>query len=115
MLEIFTANSPKTKISKVYVQKMDNMDEFDCLLAICPYMNYLQIEHLNDMHVKLVLDHVLKKIHHDWNDHLRSLCFGVPAADDQMIKTLQKTIDDEKFLINYTIKHIDDHVYLQWK
>jgi len=30
-----------------------------------------------------------------------------------MIKTLQKTIDDEKFLINYTIKRISDHVYLQ--
>jgi hypothetical protein len=110
-----SANSSKNKISKVYIQKMDNMDELDCLLAICPYTNYLQIEHLNNTDVKLVLDHVLTKIHHDCNDQLRSLYFGVPTADDQMIKTLQKMIDDEKFLINYTIKRIGDHVYLQWK
>jgi hypothetical protein len=109
------ANSSKNKISKVYIQKMDNMNELGCLLAICPYMNYLQIEHLNDIDVKLVLDHVLKKIHHDCNSHLRSLCFGIPTADDQMIKILQKMIDDEKFLINYTIKRIANHVYLQWK
>ncbi len=93
---------------------MDNMDESNCLLAICPYMNYLQIEHLNDIDVELVLDHVLRKIHHDCNDHLRSLCFGIPTADDQMIKILQKMIDDKKFLINYTIKRIGNHVYLQW-
>ncbi len=90
------ANSLKNKISKVCIQEMDNMAELDCLLALCPYMNYLKIEHLNDIDVKLVLDHVLKKIHHDCNDHLRLLCFGVPAADDQIIKTIQKMIDDEK-------------------
>jgi hypothetical protein len=57
----------------------------------------------------------LKKIHHDCNDHFRSLCFRVPAADDQMIKTLQKIIDDAKLLINYRIKRVGDDIYLQWK
>ncbi len=57
----------------------------------------------------------MKKIHHDCNDHFRSLCFRVPAADDQMIKTLQKIIDDAKLLINYRIKRVGDDIYLQWK
>jgi hypothetical protein len=69
---------------------MDNMNQLDFLLAICPYLNYLKIEHLNDIDIQLFLGHVLKKIHHDCNDHFRSLCFGVPIADDQIIKTLQK-------------------------
>jgi hypothetical protein len=46
-------------------------------------MNYLQIEHLNHIDVELVLDHILK------NNHLRSLCFGIPTTDDQIIKILQ--------------------------
>ncbi len=91
------------------------MDILDCLLAICPYMNYLQIEHLNGTDVKLVLNHLLKKIHRENHDHLRSLCFGVPTADDPMIQTLQTMIDNEKLLIDYKIKRVVDHVYLKWK
>jgi hypothetical protein len=109
------ANSLKNKILKVCLQEMDNMNPLDFLLALCPYMNYLKIEHLNPVEAELVLDHVLKKIHHDCNDHLGLLCFGVPAADDQMIKTLQKMIDAEKLLINYTLKRVGDDIYFQWK
>jgi hypothetical protein len=109
------ANLSKNKISKVYLHELDNMDQLDFLLTLCSSMNSLRIERLNGIDVQLFLCHILKKIHHDCNDHLRSLCFGVPTADDQMIKTLRKTIDDEKLLINYTIKRVGDDIYLQWK
>ncbi len=55
----------------------------------------------------------MKEIEPD--DRLRSLCLRVSTADDQMIKTLQKMIDDEKLLINYTIKCVVDTIYLRWK
>jgi hypothetical protein len=42
------------------------------------------------------------------------LCFHVPAADDQTIKQLNKMIDDEKLLTNYTIKRVLDYIHLQW-
>jgi hypothetical protein len=105
----------KNKISKVYLQEMDSMDELDCLLAMCPYINHLEIEHLNNVDVQMVLDHILKKIHHNSHDQLRSLCLHIPTADDQMIQTLQKMIDDKTLLIDYIIKRVGDRVYLQWK
>jgi hypothetical protein len=103
----------KNKISKVYLEKMKNHDELDFLLALCPYMEYLKIKRLNNTDVQLFLRHIKKKIH--CNDHLRSLCFRVPAADDHLVQTLQKLIDDEKLWIDYTIKRVFDQIYLQWK
>ncbi len=45
--------------------------------------------------------------------HLRSLCFRIPTADNQIVKKLEKMIDNEKLLVDYTIKRICDNIHLQ--
>ena len=61
------------------------------------------------------LQSILEEINHEYNDDFRSLCFHVTGVDDQMIKTLEKMINDEKLLTNYTIKRIFENIYIQWK
>jgi hypothetical protein len=54
------------------------------------------------------------KIKSQHQSKLQLLCFQIPAADDQTIEQLNKMIDKEKLLIDYSIKHILDFIYLQW-
>ncbi|CAF4601836.1 unnamed protein product, partial [Rotaria socialis] len=43
-----------------------------------------------------------------------SLCFHAPAVDDQVIENLEKMINYEQLLIQFTTKRISDNIYLQW-
>ena len=47
--------------------------------------------------------------------HLRSLCFQVYNANDEMINDLQNMIDSEKLLFDYNIKRKYREIFLQWK
>jgi hypothetical protein len=70
---------------------------------------------MDDMDVILFLQTILKKILHRSNYHLRSLCFCMSMADDQIVTNIQKLIDGEKLIFDYTIKRICDKIYLKWK
>jgi hypothetical protein len=47
-------------------------------------------------------------------DAVRSLCFRILVADDQMIKIIGKMINDENLLNNYTLKRQLDYILLNW-
>ncbi|CAF2570916.1 unnamed protein product [Rotaria sp. Silwood2] len=61
------------------------------------------------------LRNIVENINHDYNNHLCSLCFNVPAADDETIKKLNEMIGEAKLLFGYTISHLRDHIYVAWK
>jgi len=66
------------------------------------------------MTVEYYLRTIIKKINHNCNRYLRLLCFHVSAADEQTIKNFEKMINDEKLLVDYSIKRVLDYIYLQW-
>ncbi len=47
-------------------------------------------------------------------DVVHSLCFRILSEDDQMIKIIDKMINDEKLLDNYTLKRQLDYIFLNW-
>jgi hypothetical protein len=49
------------------------------------------------------------------NHQLGLLCFRVPVADDEMVRKLEKMINSEKLIRDFTIERILDDIYLQWK
>ncbi len=49
--------------------------------------------------MKLVLQCILENSNH-YNEALRLLPFCVPAVDDQIVKSLEKIIDDEELLMD---------------
>ncbi len=105
----------RRQVTKVYLEKMNEIQEFYLLLMFCPNMAYFKVRRIINMDVKLFLRRVFETLDHDCNAHLRSLVFRVPAADDQMVKSLHKMINDEKLCIDYSIKRALDDIYLQWK
>jgi hypothetical protein len=107
--------SKRNKITKVYLEKMMDTEEVDILIKLCPQMNYLQINNINNIDVEVFLKEILIEMIGDFNDHLRSLYFRIPTVDDQMVQKLEEMIDNEKLLVDYTIKRVHDNIHLQWR
>jgi len=114
-VDIFLLAEERSKITKVCLESMVEIQEIFFLMTLCPYMAYLKVDCMNNMNVKFFLRRILEKIELECNDHLRSLCLHVPAADDKMIKKLEKMINVKGLLVDYTIKRVLDNIYLQWK
>jgi hypothetical protein len=106
--------SSTNRITKVNLNTMDNIEEVYFLLELCPHLIYLKVDDIDNMDMKLFVRLILMKMKTQEQSKLQLLCFHVPAADDQTMKQLNKMIDDEKLLIDYTIKRVLDFIYLQW-
>jgi hypothetical protein len=104
----------KNKIIKVCLDKMTEMKEIYYLMKLCPRMEYLQVDCINTIEVELVVQDILNKINKNSNEYLRLLCICVPTADDKMVEKLKEIINSKKVLVDYTIKRLLDHIYLQW-
>ncbi|CAF3042665.1 unnamed protein product [Rotaria sp. Silwood2] len=113
-LDIANTVLNKNKIIKVYLEKINYIEEI-FFMKFCPHMTFLKVNCINNIDIESCLRNILENIKHESHDNLRSLCFRVPTADDKIIETLQKMINDNKLLINYTIKRLLDNIYLQWK
>jgi hypothetical protein len=103
--------SSTNRISKVNLGEINNIEEVYFLIELCPQMIYLRVDDLHQMDMELFVRLILKKM---ITKCLRLLSFHVQAADDQMIEQLNKMIDNEKLLIDYTMKRVLDFIYLQW-
>ncbi|CAM4875104.1 unnamed protein product [Rotaria socialis] len=77
-------------------------------------MEYCEMERLNNMNIELFLCIILKEINNRSFCFICSLCFHAPAVDDQVIENLEKMINYEQLLIQFTTKRISDNIYLQW-
>ncbi len=84
-------------------------------MKLYPYMEYLRIHCVHNRDIESFLTEIFKKINYDSNDYLRSLCFQIPAADDQLIQNLKRMINSEKLLVDYTIRREFETIYFQWK
>jgi hypothetical protein len=100
-LRIFCSMKCTNKITKLYLEKIINLEEFSCFLILLPDMIYLKVDYINHMDIYWVLRNIVENINHDCKNYRRLLCFHVPTADDEMIKKLDKMINDEKLLFDY--------------
>jgi hypothetical protein len=114
-LIILSSIEDTSQITKVYLETMNEIKEFDFLLELCPYMVFLKIDYIKRMDFKFLLRYIVKKIEDDGNDYLRLLCFRIPTADDEMIQKFKRMIRCEKLLFNFTIKRVADNIYLEWE
>ncbi|CAF4942257.1 unnamed protein product [Rotaria sp. Silwood1] len=104
-----------SKITKVYLEEIDDVKELDFLFTFCPCMDYFKVRCINTMDVQSFLLTIFKKIKQNNNHHLRSLCFPVQTVDEQIVKNIERMINGEKLLSNFRVKRILDTVYLRWK
>jgi hypothetical protein len=107
--------SNKNQITKVCLENVIEIEEIYFLIKIYHGMNYLQINCINNMNVELVVLDILTKINNDHNQNLRSLCFGLPTPDNQIVQKLEQIINSRKLLLRYIIKCELGYIYLQWE
>ncbi|CAF3361724.1 unnamed protein product [Rotaria sp. Silwood2] len=103
------------KITKVYLEEIDDVKELDFLFTLCPYMEYFNVRCINMMDVQSFLRTIFKKIKQNNNNHLRLLCFPVRTADEQIVENIERMINYEKLLSNFTVKRTPDTAYLRWE
>lgn len=109
--------SSASQMTKIYVQDLLQLEDFYMLLYVYPSMEYLEIESVNDLDIKLFLQIISKTIIPADDYHLRSLCFhAFRAYDDELIiDGLAQVMNSEKSSLNYTVQRIVDKLYLKWK
>lgn len=103
------------RIKKIYLKKLNNIEELDMIMKFSPRMIYLKIDEINNMVMELFLRRIFKKIQDESNEYLRLICLRIPCVGEQVIEKFHQMIRSENLLFNYTIKRILDNIYLQWK
>jgi len=99
--------SNKNKITKVYLEKINQIEEIYFLMKLCPRMIYFKVNFINNMDIQLFVKAILMKINNDCNQYLRSVCLHISTEDDQIIHKLKQ-------IHHFTIQHIFDNIYLEW-
>ncbi|CAF5018528.1 unnamed protein product [Rotaria sp. Silwood1] len=113
--------SIKNKITKVCLEKMIEIEEIYYLMKLCPRMNYLQVDYINNINIELFVQDILQKVQNEHNQYLRSLCFMVPTIENEMVKKLEEMIHSQKSFLHYmikrhyTINRVVNSIYLEWK
>jgi hypothetical protein len=107
--------SDECKITKIYLEEMNDIEEVDFLMFLSHPLNYLQINSLPNINIESFICEILIRIKDGYNEDLRLLCLRIPTADDQLIEKLKEMIDSKQGLVDYTIKRVTDKIYLQWR
>jgi hypothetical protein len=110
--------SNKIKITKVKFEWRNQDQEAELahihfLIDLCPCMRYIEVKFQNGVDLNFLVRFILiKRIR--YISHLCSLCILTVKANDEIVQNLQTMIDLEQLLDDYTIKRIDNQIYLRW-
>ncbi len=110
-----TSTSPanKNKITKVNLRHADQLGDIQFFLDLCPVLKYLMIKHWSKIdHQSLLRSISTYRISNTPYLHTIGLC--IEENIDKTIEELQNMINLEKLTNEYTIKYIDDKIYIQW-
>ncbi|CAF3657542.1 unnamed protein product [Rotaria sp. Silwood1] len=83
----------KNNITKVYLFKMNSIEEVYFLIRFCPRITYLKVNLNNNVDYEVFLKDLLMKINNDGNQYLRLLCLYIPTANNEMISKFKDMIN----------------------
>jgi len=106
--------SKKNNITKVNLERINELAEVQFLIDLCSRMQYFEVDCSSKIDIKLLVRFILMKTIRCIS-HLCTLCLSGTEANDEMVKKLQDMINLEQLLYDYTIKCIDDKIYIRLK
>ena len=109
----FRMVSQKKSISKVRLVNVDCLSEIQFLLDLCSGVQYLQIDHLNDLDLASFVRLILMK-NVKYLPNLFFVCFGCPPSNNDLLQKLDRMIRFEQLRQDYTIEQIQENIYLRW-
>jgi hypothetical protein len=105
--------SNNNKITKVNLQRMNDLAQVQFLFDLCPRIEYLEVNCINDVFPEKFVRFILMK-NTKYIPNLSSLCLEISLTNEDIVEKLKKMIDLEQLRQNYTIKQIDNRIYLRW-
>ncbi|CAF1409554.1 unnamed protein product [Rotaria sordida] len=103
-----------SKITKVYLKQINNIEQLDFIFELCPYMEYFKVGFINLLDIQLFFHTIFSNIKYN-NHRPNSLCLNIPIADDKILEDIKETIKYENLSPPFIIKRVLDNVYLKWK
>jgi hypothetical protein len=113
-VETFRLVSKNNKITKVNLERINELAEIEFLIDLCPSMEYFEVYCSDEIDLKLFVRFILMKTNR-CIPNLCTLCLSITEENDTMVKTLQEMINLEALLDDYTITRIYDKIYIQLK
>jgi hypothetical protein len=119
--EMILLVSTTCKITKLKLDKMNEMEQLHFLMNLCPRMQYLEVGCTTENDLEKIvgcisLNNIIRI------PYLCCLCLCVPNANEKMIENLNKIIDferlfdiDNQAFRDYTIRRRQKKIYLNWK
>ncbi|CAF0858406.1 unnamed protein product [Adineta steineri] len=115
LLNIFCSIN-RINITKLYLEKIRQMKDISFFLTICPLIKQIHINNLYKINIQSFLRLILTQIKNQLRfQNLRLLSIRLPIIDDKIIFKLKQIIQNEYLLNDYTIKRIEEIVFLEWK
>jgi hypothetical protein len=108
------------KITKMKLDKMDDMEQIHFLMDLCPRVQYFEIgcktkNDLEDIVRSITMNSITPIL------YLKCLCLCFPNANEKMIENLQDMIDFERhFYVDKNFRECllrrrQDKIFLNWK
>ncbi len=92
---------------------MNELAQVQFLFDLCPRLEYLEVDYTNGVFSERVLRFILMK-NIKFIPNLCSLCLKISQTEEYIVDQLKRMIDLEQLRHNYTIKRIDNRIYLRW-
>lgn len=108
-----SCTSNNNKITKVYFQYVNTMEEIVFIFKLCPYLTYLQVDIMNEIDYESFLKDILQRIHKKYNQHFCSICLHLRTIINNEL--LNKIYNHEKLLHIYAIERHRSNIYLHRK
>ncbi|CAF4163813.1 unnamed protein product [Adineta steineri] len=105
--------SKNNVITKVKLHRMNDLAEIQFLFDLCSSMEYLEVDCTDKICPKQLLRFILMK-NIKSIPKLSSFCFGISVKKQNIIDELITMINLEQLCHNYTIKQIQNKIYLRW-
>ena len=83
-----------SRITKVYIGTVYNIEEVFFLMEPCPQLTYLKVDFIKNLDENIFVRLILIKIKINLHYQLRLLSFHVPQKDDRMVKVLKNVSND---------------------
>lgn len=115
LLMLCSIKRRKNQITKVFIEKMNDIKILDFIFILCPFIEYLKCGFQEDQNILYFIQMIFKTINYHKNPHFHSLCFYIKKINDQLIENIKQMIDDEKLFNDFNIERDTNNVYIQWK
>ncbi|CAF3032480.1 unnamed protein product [Rotaria sp. Silwood2] len=109
---IFRLLSNNNKITKVNLKQMNDLEQVQFLLDLCPRMEYFEVDCTNDLLPEKFLRFILMK-NFKYIVNLSLLCLKVSRTNIDIMKKFKNIIEFEQLCQKYTLKQIDSRIYLR--